>query len=343
MASASNVLTGTTPAAGGAALNAITNFAAASAGTGAIDLSWDNASDEDAYVVEKSTDAGTTWSPLALKDQNVTSHQDTGLTAATTYHYRLRSIDDQPGSSPLVTANATTDAAAAPQTGLTGHWDGSTFDTGNDRWDGVNTAVDRFVKTAGSAATVASDWQSTGEPAVLFPAGAKYEFQFASSYNHLAAGQTTSARGSLYVVFRSANLSGTREVLRFEDENTPASYMMYYASTTDSLRWFSDRGVGSAELAAGTIDDGDVNVIGGTRAATSNSSNVLLELNSDSSVEGACDGVGSDATELDNLVIGNDGLAIEIAEILFYTGSTTTLNLAHHNSVQSYLTTKYGK
>jgi hypothetical protein len=68
------------------------------------------------YIVEVSTNAGSTWTQLADLAPNTTSYQHTGLTASTTRHYRVKakgngtSITDSTYSA---TVNATTTAAAS--------------------------------------------------------------------------------------------------------------------------------------------------------------------------------------------------------------------------------------
>jgi hypothetical protein len=56
-----------------------------------INLAWvDNASNETGYRVERSLDAGTTWTEIAQLAGNSTSYSNTGLTCQTTYRYRVR-------------------------------------------------------------------------------------------------------------------------------------------------------------------------------------------------------------------------------------------------------------
>src|SRR5262249_19541760 len=65
------------------------NLVANAIGAFQINLSWtDNSSDENAFIIER---AGTNlvFSSLAVTAPNVTSYQDIGLSANTTYYYRL--------------------------------------------------------------------------------------------------------------------------------------------------------------------------------------------------------------------------------------------------------------
>jgi acid phosphatase type 7 len=88
-----------------------------------INLSWtDNANNENGFKVEQSTD-GTTFTQIAMLGSNTVSFSATGLSASTTYHYRVVSFNDAGNSAFSNTASATTSAAppasiAAPS-GLT--------------------------------------------------------------------------------------------------------------------------------------------------------------------------------------------------------------------------------
>jgi hypothetical protein len=79
-------------------LAAPTNLVATAISNVRIDLSWtDNSNNEDGFKIEKSAD-GTTFSDLATVGANVTSYSDTGLTALTTYYYRVRAYNSKGNS-----------------------------------------------------------------------------------------------------------------------------------------------------------------------------------------------------------------------------------------------------
>lgn len=74
-----------------------------------INLAWaDNANNENAFRIERSLDAGSTWSLLANVGANTTSYANTGLSPLTTYHYRVRAENAGGNSAFSNTANATT-------------------------------------------------------------------------------------------------------------------------------------------------------------------------------------------------------------------------------------------
>jgi M6 family metalloprotease-like protein len=94
--------------------NAPGGLSATSAGKFAIDLSWtDNSNNEDGFRIERSGD-GVNWSFLANRATNVTSFNDTGLAADTTYHYRVLAFNGVGDSAYSASASATTDPDLPP-------------------------------------------------------------------------------------------------------------------------------------------------------------------------------------------------------------------------------------
>jgi FtsP/CotA-like multicopper oxidase with cupredoxin domain len=94
----------TPPAAPGA-------LAATAVSSSRIDLAWtDNAGDEAGFDIERSQD-GLNFAPLASVGANVTAYADSGLTAATTYLYRVAARNANGSSAWSNTASAITPAA----------------------------------------------------------------------------------------------------------------------------------------------------------------------------------------------------------------------------------------
>ena len=84
-----------------------------------INLAWtDTASNETGFQIERSPD-GTTFTALATVAANVTTYANTGLTAATTYHYRVRATNGTGPSAWSNTATAQTTGGTGRPTGLT--------------------------------------------------------------------------------------------------------------------------------------------------------------------------------------------------------------------------------
>jgi len=71
-----------------------------------IQLAWkDNANNETGFKVERSV-GGVTWTEIATLGANVTSYSSTGLTAGTTYSYRVRAYNAAGNSAYSNTASA---------------------------------------------------------------------------------------------------------------------------------------------------------------------------------------------------------------------------------------------
>src|SRR4051812_17763145 len=95
-------------------------LAAVSASSSEIDLTWtDNSSNETGFLIQRSPD-GSTWSNFTTVGAGVTTYADTGLTASTTYHYRVSAFNSAGYSSVSNMATATASATAATSYTLTG-------------------------------------------------------------------------------------------------------------------------------------------------------------------------------------------------------------------------------
>ena len=90
------------------------SLAATTVSSSQINLSWtDNANNENGFKVEQSTD-GTNFTQIAMLGSNAVSFSVTGLSASTTYFYRVASFNDAGNSAYSNTANATTSGPPAP-------------------------------------------------------------------------------------------------------------------------------------------------------------------------------------------------------------------------------------
>ena len=85
-----------------------TNLVATAVSDTQIDLTWaDNANNESGFRIERGPD-GVSFAEIATVGANVTSYSNTGLTANTTYYYRVRAYNSAGNSSYSNVANATT-------------------------------------------------------------------------------------------------------------------------------------------------------------------------------------------------------------------------------------------
>jgi transcriptional regulator CtsR/regulation of enolase protein 1 (concanavalin A-like superfamily) len=136
-------------------------LAATTISTTQINLSWtDNATNETGFKIERKTGSGGTYAQIATVGAGVTGYNDTGLTASTTYYYRVRatnSLGDSPYSNeanattsstiPTAPSNLTVTAASSSQINLA--WtDNSTNETG--------FKIERKTGSAGTYAQIAT-------------------------------------------------------------------------------------------------------------------------------------------------------------------------------------------
>jgi len=100
------------------------NLTAGALSVSQINIAWtDNANDETGFRLERSAD-GINWSEIAVTNSNITSFSDSGLVAATTYQYRVRTYNSNGNSVYSNIGSAATAAqavctSAAPAVALT--------------------------------------------------------------------------------------------------------------------------------------------------------------------------------------------------------------------------------
>jgi hypothetical protein len=112
----SNEASATTP--GATVPSAPSGLSATAASSNQINLTWtDNSNNEDGFRIERKTGAGGTYAEIATVGAGVTTYQNTGLAASTTYYYRVRAYNAAGNSSYSNEANATT----TPSSGGTMH------------------------------------------------------------------------------------------------------------------------------------------------------------------------------------------------------------------------------
>jgi phosphodiesterase/alkaline phosphatase D-like protein len=98
-----------------------TSLVATAQSSTSIGLTWlDNATSETGYVVERDT-TNAFVAPVSVSlPANTTAYASTGLTASTTYYYRVKAVNGATSSGYSNTANATTSAASTPPAAPTG-------------------------------------------------------------------------------------------------------------------------------------------------------------------------------------------------------------------------------
>lgn len=161
---------------GGSAPSAPSSLSASAASSSQINLSWsDNSSNESGFRIERKTGSGGTYSEIITVGSNVTSYNNTGLSASTNYYYRVRAYNGSGNSSYSNESNATTQSGggALPspwqtsnigsvgQTGSAGHSSGTftVSGSGADIWgsaDGFRYVYQQISGNVTLTARVAS-------------------------------------------------------------------------------------------------------------------------------------------------------------------------------------------
>jgi hypothetical protein len=77
-----------------------------------INITWTDATNETSFIVERSLDGVTGWTPIGITTRNATSFASTGLTANTFYYYRVRAENPAGTSAYSTVVNAKTNASA---------------------------------------------------------------------------------------------------------------------------------------------------------------------------------------------------------------------------------------
>ena len=131
---------------------------AAAASSSQINLTWADRSDDEAgFMIERSTDSEL-WTVIATVGANVRSYANTGLTAATTYYYRVSAANDAGTSGCTNVAAATTPAAPAMHVG---DLDGSRSVTKKSWTAKVTILVHDAAEKPVSGAVVTGIWNAT--------------------------------------------------------------------------------------------------------------------------------------------------------------------------------------
>ncbi|MFO0950765.1 MAG: DUF4082 domain-containing protein [Isosphaeraceae bacterium] len=105
-----------------------TSLTASAGSSSQINLSWAGAAGASGYSVERSANGSSGWTQVGTTSGTTTSYQDSGLTAGTTYYYRVRATGGGQNSAYSNTASATTASSTTPPptaSTATSLWDSS--------------------------------------------------------------------------------------------------------------------------------------------------------------------------------------------------------------------------
>jgi hypothetical protein len=133
--------------------NAPSNLAATAVSSSQINLTWqDNSSDETGFKIERRTASGS-YSQIATVGAGVTSYSNTGLTAGTTYYYRVKACSSAGDSGYSNEASATTLPPAPPAPTLKSPASGATVPSLTPRleWNASTGATSYGVQVSTSS------------------------------------------------------------------------------------------------------------------------------------------------------------------------------------------------
>ncbi|SMD34629.1 esterase, PHB depolymerase family [Reichenbachiella faecimaris] len=119
------------------------SLSASATGMSSVQLSWqDNANNENAHILERSEGNESNYAVIANLSANVESYSDNGLSASTTYYYRVKASNAEGNSAYSNSANATTEGQATIVT------IGSTSGNGILSYSNSNAMGQSFTATA---------------------------------------------------------------------------------------------------------------------------------------------------------------------------------------------------
>jgi titin len=218
-----------------------TGFATNAVSTTQINLSWaDNATNELGYELERCTGATcTAYAALTTLPAGATSYQNTGLTASTTYRYRVRAVNVggssayatatgvtlSPSTLPAAPSNLVATAASSSQINLT--WsDNSTNETGFrvEICDGAS-CVD-FVDIGTLAANLTAGSITGLNPSTLYRIRIRATNASGNSgYSNIASATTqASAPLKIRVVNNALSTLSLRDIVRLKLEPNENSF-----------------------------------------------------------------------------------------------------------------------
>ncbi|ELR71172.1 Fibronectin, type III domain protein [Fulvivirga imtechensis AK7] len=137
----SNLIATGTSNGGSTSVAAPSGLSASAASSSQINLSWnDNSNNETGFTIQRASGGGS-YSTIATVGANTTSYSNTGLSANTTYSYRVRAYSGSTTSSFSNTASATTSGGSTSYCSV----------TGNASYEYIQTvSIGSFSNTSGS-------------------------------------------------------------------------------------------------------------------------------------------------------------------------------------------------
>jgi hypothetical protein len=243
------------PVAGVTQLATPGSFTATQASSTQINLSWAAVTNATAYVVDRATNSGfTTGVTLAIYSGSGTSYNNTGLTASTTYYYRVRATASGYSDSAYATANATTAASSSYDTNAQAFFTAAGI-TDTTQKDAVNQLVLDF-KAAGiwtkHYAIYPIVGGTVGTHAVNLKTPGTFNFIFNGGWTHNSNGAkpngTTGYADSQFCPFQHSAVPGQLDLANLNSFNfayysgdnvDPTTDEMLFgcANGSDAIQW----------------------------------------------------------------------------------------------------------
>lgn len=191
-----------------------------------IDLSWtDNSSNEDGFVLQRCTGAGcTNFASLVSLGVNATTHSNTGLTASTSYSYRIAALNSTGTSSFSGTATGVTPAnLVAPTLNAPTVSGSSVTVTWSYTWTGLASSNDGYQLEESTTST------TSGFTAVHSPL--THTTPYSHTLTNRAAGtfyyrvRAVTAQGNTpYSTVRTVTIAGETEITVYATEDNKLIY-----------------------------------------------------------------------------------------------------------------------
>jgi hypothetical protein len=182
------------------------NLGATAVSASQINLTWtDNANNETAYKVERATSASGPWTELVGNlAAGTTSYSATGLSASTTYHFRVRASNSAGNSAYSNTASATTQASGGGSTNVALNKPASASTSENGNTPG--RANDGNTGTRWAASNDAMpQWWEVDLGAAHDVTSSEIVFEGASAWRYRVEGRATTSDAWTTLVDRTNN------------------------------------------------------------------------------------------------------------------------------------------
>jgi len=179
--------------------NAPSNLVATAISSSQINLTWrDNSNHETGFKIERKTGASGTYAQITTVGANVAAYSNTGLTANTTYYYRVRSYSTAGNSNYCTETNARTLPAPPPVPTLTSPANGATglnltpWGTWSSSAGAANYSV-QISTVSTFATTVVNTTGIIGTSAQVWPGVLNWNTRYYWRVNAVGASGSTSA------------------------------------------------------------------------------------------------------------------------------------------------------